>query len=172
VDPSAVAAGQLPDVCDDGFLLLLAVRQVEIPVWGTVVPQKIVAAQDELVDGCEVGDGVRWTVVVIAGSAAIHDLPFHLILGNDETGLLAHQIDERRIAGYLGCRDRGPVQEPLLGRQLAKRQRLRRPDGEATAPVPSAVSPAARIRRRVGTDLDQGDSCRITYPRVLLVSEI
>src|SRR6516162_5536676 len=45
-------------------------------------------------------------------------------------------------------------------------------DCEATAPVPSAVSPAARIRRRVGTDLDQGDSCRITYPRVLLVSEI
>src|SRR6516164_9174979 len=27
VDPSAVATGQLPDVCDDSLLLLLAVRQ-------------------------------------------------------------------------------------------------------------------------------------------------
>ena len=79
------------------------------------------AAQDEAVGRGEGGDGVGGTVFVIPRGASVHDLPLHLVLGNDETGFLAHEIDERPIAGDLCRRDRRPIEEAPIGRQFAQR---------------------------------------------------
>src|ERR1700730_8033751 len=121
VDPSAIPAGQLLDVVENGPLLLGSVGQVEKPVWSPVVPQEIVAAQDEAVGRGEGGDGVGGTVFVIPRGASVHDLPLHLVLGDDETGFLTHEINERPIAGGLRRRNSRPIKKSPIGRQFAKR---------------------------------------------------
>src|SRR5262249_52450833 len=83
MDPAAVPTSQLLDMVDDRPFLLLPVGQVEIPAGCAVVPQQIVAAQDELIDARKVSDSVGRTIGVIAGGASVHDLPFHLVLGNN-----------------------------------------------------------------------------------------
>src|SRR5262249_44265010 len=127
VDPAAVPARQLSDMVDDCALLRLSVGQVEIPVRGTVVPQQIVAAQDEVIGACEVCDGVGGCIVIVAGGAPVHDLPFHLVLGNHDASLLAYKSGKRAIAGNLRCCDRSPVKEAFFRCQLAERRGLYRP---------------------------------------------
>lgn len=84
-----------------------------------MVPEQIVPAQREVVFERESGDRIGRTVIVIAARAAVHDLPFHVILGDDQPRLLQHEIDKPGIFGNLLGRNRGPVEQPLFRRQLA-----------------------------------------------------
>ena len=51
-------------------------------------------AQREVVFERESGNRIGRTVIVIAARAAVHDLPFHVVLGNHQPRLLQHEIDE------------------------------------------------------------------------------
>jgi hypothetical protein len=44
-------------------------------------------------------------------------LPFHVVFGNDETGLALDQRDKGAVADDLPRRDRRAVDQPLLRRQ-------------------------------------------------------
>ena len=101
MDPSAIPAGQLLDVLDDGALLLPLAGQVEVPLRGAMIPQEIMAAQNEVIGSGKIGDGVGGTIVVVIGGPSVHHLPFHIVLGNDQPRLLEHEIDKRVIASDL-----------------------------------------------------------------------
>ena len=124
VHHSAVAPGQPTYALDDRALDLLPAVQVEEPVRRAVVPEQIVPAQREVVFERESGNRVGGTVIVIAARAAVHDLPFHFVLGDDQPRLLQHEIDKAGIAGNLSGRNRRPVEQPLFRCQLAQRQGL------------------------------------------------
>ena len=81
-------------------------------------------AQREIVFERESGDRIGRTVIVIAAPAAVHDLPFHIVLSDDQPRLLQHEIDKPGIAGNLSGRNRGPVEQPLVRCQLAQTQDL------------------------------------------------
>ncbi len=61
------------------------------------------AAQCQAALDSEPGDRVGAAVIVVARRAAIDVLPFHVVLGHDESGLAQHQRDEGRVVGDLAA---------------------------------------------------------------------
>src|SRR5215469_12581033 len=123
------------------------------------------AAQDELIGTREVSYRVGWSIIVIAGGPSVHDLPLHLVLGDDETSLMADEIGKRAVTGDLRRRDRGAIEEPLFGRQFAERRGLCRSAkrraqtrGADTQPDEPAGknATAGRTRRRPWQHLPHG----------------
>jgi hypothetical protein len=124
---AAITAGQSLNVLDNRALLLLSAVQVEKPIRGAVVPKKIVSPQGDVVLESEARDRVGGAEIFLSRRASVHDLPFHFVLGNHETGFLQYEVDKWPIVGDLLCGDRRSVKEPLLGGQLAQCHRLCRP---------------------------------------------
>jgi hypothetical protein len=170
MDPAAITSGQLLDVVDDGPFLLPSIGQVEIPTRGAVVPEQIVPAEHEPVGRREVGDRVSGSEVVIPRAASVHDLPLHLVLGDDETGFLTHKIEKWAVSGDLPCGDCRPVDEPFFGCQFAERDRLRRQaargpqvgraraqqrksGGKKAPPIQNGCNPGQLVPHRISSGL-------------------
>src|SRR5215472_6418092 len=91
VHHSAIPAGEPSYALDDRTLDLQAAGKIEKPGRGAVIPEQIMPAQRETVLVCEGRNRICRAVVVITARAAVHVLPFHIVLGNDDTRLLQHK---------------------------------------------------------------------------------
>jgi len=84
------------------------------------------AAQGKIILDPEGGDGIRGAVIILTGPAAVHILPLHVVLGDDEPDLLQNKIDKLVICADLRRRNRRPVNQPLFRGQLPQRHSLGR----------------------------------------------
>jgi hypothetical protein len=118
VNLPAIARRNAVDVRNNGTLHRPFVAQIKKPVRRASIPQQVMPAQDETIIEREGGNRIGGAIIVIFRPPPIQVVPFHVVLGDDKTGISQHEIGEFGIGLDRRSRDCRPVNQPFRSSQF------------------------------------------------------